>query len=216
MKYWPLIFVMLSALLVGAIYFSSSTSIFVEAKLDSDITCSPQDGGKTYCCAQVLDKDGYHTTTYCTTCDDTKPPSNCTPRERPMTQVNPGRDLSNILGSTVLEESTTLPNLSQSLGANRGGVLQTENNLTFSQANISSSNSSNNTIPSEQSELVMSETLENSTKAVNSGEQVKDESVTTEEGAGEAEDNDKEDENESEDEDKDTDKNDEESQPQEQ
>ena len=44
------------------------------------------------------------------------------------------------------------------------------------QANISSSNSSNNTAPLEQSELVVSDMVENTTKTVDEGEQVEDES----------------------------------------
>jgi hypothetical protein len=53
---------------------------------------------------------------------------------------------------------------------------QLESNLTFSQVNISSSNSSNNTMPLEQSELVVSDTVENTTNTVDEAEQGEDES----------------------------------------
>ena len=64
--------------------------VFVEAVIDGGVSCSPQDGGKTYCCASVIDKNGFGPTTYCTTCDDTNPPSNCTTREKPKVVENPG------------------------------------------------------------------------------------------------------------------------------
>ena len=53
---------------------------------------------------------------------------------------------------------------------------QLESNLTFSQANISSSNSSNDTMPLEQSELVGSDTVENTTIIVDEGKQVENQS----------------------------------------
>jgi hypothetical protein len=81
--------------------------------IDGGIVCNSQGNGKTYCCANVLDKNGYTSTTYCTTCDDTNPPSNCTKREKPMTVVNPGKVLTNILeGGNVLEQQPTDDKLS--------------------------------------------------------------------------------------------------------
>jgi len=46
--------------------------------------------------------------TYCTTCDDTNPPSHCTPREKvERTVVKPGTDVLNALkGSKALELTT--------------------------------------------------------------------------------------------------------------
>jgi hypothetical protein len=88
-------------MLIASVYSLTSAFQFVEGKIDGDISCSSQGNGKTYCCANILDKNGYTSTTYCTMCDDTSPPSNCSPRERPMV-VNPGGDLSNILEGTVL------------------------------------------------------------------------------------------------------------------
>jgi hypothetical protein len=181
-----IISIIAAVMLAGLVYSSSSTFLFVEGVIDGGVSCSPQDGGKTYCCASVLDKNGYTTTTYCTTCDDTNPPSNCTPREKPLV-VNPGRHLSNIL-----EATQTLPNLSQSVGP-RGGVLQTENNLTFSQADISSNNDSNNTLALDQSDLV-SDTVKKPTRTVeNDGGERQDESQTTEEQSDEPVDQDKND-----------------------
>jgi len=83
--------------------------LFVGAVIDGGVSCSPQDGGKTYCCASVIDKNGYSTTTYCTTCDDTNPPSNCTPRETPKAVKNPGKDLSSILEGGVTKGVLELP-----------------------------------------------------------------------------------------------------------
>ena len=110
------LFTVMSALLVTAIYSSSYMfQGFVEAVIDGGISCSPQGDGKTYCCADILDKNGYTSTTYCTMCDDTKPPSNCSPREKPMVLGDPGKDLPRILAGGVLKNpSGELPKLEQS------------------------------------------------------------------------------------------------------
>lgn len=161
MKSRSVVFVGIFALLVGAIYISSAIfQIFVEAAIVSDVSCSPQEGGKTYCCASVLDMKGkdIYPTTYCTTCDNTNPPSNCTPREKPKAVVNPGRDLSNILQGGVLGEVATLPEASVLEGQRAnisilpGGISQAENNLTFSEMN-NSNNDSSNTSATVQSDL---------------------------------------------------------------
>jgi len=57
---------------------------------------------------------GYTGVTYCTTCDDTNPPSHCTPREKIERQgtVKPGTDVLNALkGSKGLDVKT--PSLTQ-------------------------------------------------------------------------------------------------------
>lgn len=173
MHHSAVVIAVLSVMLVLSV-FSSSMFLFVQGVIDGGISCSPQGGGKTYCCASVYDKNDPYSiaTTYCTTCDDTNPPSNCTPREKPAAIVNPGRDLSNILEGGVLEQPTTppsrgpagplkeggvleqptTPQFGQSLGPNFGEFLQNENNMTFSQANITS----NDSIASEQSDLANS------------------------------------------------------------
>jgi len=161
--------------MLGSIYSSSS---IVEGVIDGGVSCSPQGGGKTYCCASVKDKDNiYGYTTYCTTCDDTNPPSNCTPREKPMAVLNPGRDLSNALESSVLEGATTGQRANISIIPE--GILQTENNLTFSQADIGSDNDNNNTMALDHSDLV-SDTVKKPTRTVDDGEE-QDESQTTDE-----------------------------------
>jgi hypothetical protein len=163
------------AVVFGSVYSSSS---IVEGVIDGGVSCSPQGGGKTYCCASVKDKDNiYGYTTYCTTCDDTNPPSNCTPREKPMAVLNPGRDLSNALESSVLEGATTGQRANISIIPE--GILQTENNLTFSQADIGSDNDNNNTMALDHSDLV-SDTVKKPTRTVDDGEE-QDESQTTDE-----------------------------------
>jgi len=128
----------LCALLVGAIYSSFSTFFFVVGEIRGGVSCSPQGGGKTYCCASVDEGETYGAyTTYCTTCDDTNPPSNCTPREKPTAIVNPGSDLTNMLEGGVLEEPKTQPKLSEDVFPKGGGVLeQEENNNTFTKSNV--------------------------------------------------------------------------------
>lgn len=130
--------------------------------------------------------------------NDTNPPSNCTEREKPLVVVNPGKVLSNVLeggvleeptiqpklsenvipkGGGVLDETTTMPNFSQSLGP-KLGVFQTENNLTFSQANISSNDSNNESLALLQSD-VDNDTAEESTRELDAEEE-QDESEETE------------------------------------
>ena len=182
----PVIFIIV-AVMLGSVYSSSS---IVEGVIDGGVSCSPQGGGKTYCCASVKDKDNiYGNTTYCTTCDDTNPPSNCTPREKPMAVLNPGRDLSNALESSVLEGATTGQRANISIIPE--GILQTENNLTFSQADIGSDNDNNNTMALDQSDLV-SDTVKKPTRTVDDGEE-QDESQTIEEPSDEPVDQDKND-----------------------
>jgi hypothetical protein len=143
------------ATIVGVIIMGStlsSTILFANGKIDGDISCSPQGDGKTYCCADILDKNGYTSTTYCTMCDDTKPPSNCTKRERPMTVTNPGL-LSNILegegpGKTSVEGQRA------NISTLTGGILQEDNNLTIAQIGITNNNDSNDTLLQDQSDLV--------------------------------------------------------------
>jgi hypothetical protein len=100
----------------------------------------------------------------------------------------------------ILGEATTFPEASVAKGQRAnisilpGGILQEGNNLTFSQANISSDDSSNNTLTMKQSDLV-SGTPENTSKAVDVGEEEKNQGETTEEtSAEETEDNGDEDE----------------------
>ena len=150
----------------GSVYSSSS---MVEGAIDGGVSCSPQGNGKTYCCASVLDKNGYTTTTYCTTCDDTNPPSNCTPREITMLVVNHGRDLSNTLQSSVLEGATTGQRANITILPS--GILQEDN--------TSSNDDSDNTIALDQSDLV-SDTVKKPARTLDDGEE-QDESQTTEE-----------------------------------
>jgi hypothetical protein len=101
-----------TVLIIASVYaLSFPIQVFVEArKTVVDISCYPQDNGKTRCCGtEVNDKlPTYEGVTYCTTCDDTNPPSHCTPREKvERTVVKPGTDVLNALkGSKALELTT--------------------------------------------------------------------------------------------------------------
>ena len=80
----PMALVLIAALALALIYTSSSTSLVFGKKTVTEITCYPQDG-KTRCCGSEVDDQlvyGYTGVTYCTTCDNTSPPSNCSPREK--------------------------------------------------------------------------------------------------------------------------------------
>lgn len=104
-------FIAADVLIVASVYaLSSPIQVFVEArKTVTEISCYPQDNGKTRCCGSEVDDKlvyGYTGVTYCTTCDDTNPPSHCTPCEKIERQgtVKPGTDVLNALkGSKGLE-----------------------------------------------------------------------------------------------------------------
>ena len=102
-----------TVLIISSVYaLSSPIQVFVEARQTVvEISCYPQDNGKTRCCGSEVDDKlvyGYTGVTYCTTCDDTNPPSHCTPREKvERTVVKPGTDVLNALkGSKGLELTT--------------------------------------------------------------------------------------------------------------
>ena len=133
------ILVVISSLLVAAIYSPSYMfQVFVEGAIDGNVICSPQNG-KTYCCASVLEEGSTYPVAYCTTCDNTNPPSNCTEREKAKVVVNPEKGLSDVLGGGVLEEPKTQPKLSDDVFPKGQGVLdQEENNNTFTKSNVPS------------------------------------------------------------------------------
>jgi len=102
-----------AAVLIFASVYASSSSIQVFGKPShtvTDIQCNSLGNGKTRCCGTVVNNDlpAYEGITYCTTCDDTSPPSHCTPREKiERTVVKPGTDVLNTLkGSKALELTT--------------------------------------------------------------------------------------------------------------
>ena len=102
-----------TVMIIASVYsLSSPIQVFVEArKTVVEISCYPQDNGKTRCCGDEVDDKlvyGYTGVTYCTTCDDTNPPSHCTPREKvERTVVKPGTDVLNVLrGSKGLDVTT--------------------------------------------------------------------------------------------------------------
>jgi hypothetical protein len=70
--------------------------------------------------------------------------------------------------------------------------LQTENNLTFSQKDISSNDDSNNTLALDQSDLV-SDTVKKPARTLDDGGEEQDESQSTEEPSDEPVDQDKND-----------------------
>lgn len=190
------IFMVAISILVGSSYSSFSPFLFVNGVIDGGITCSPQGGGKTYCCASVKDKDNiYGYTTYCTTCDDTNPPSNCTPREKPKAIVNPGKDLSNILEGRTVGKLSTLPDIPGLEGQRAnitilsGGILQKDNNLTLTQNETSSNDNNNNPTQSTKSTIYSEEeptdTL-NQKKTINREDQ--EDSTITGEDTGEKQD----------------------------
>jgi hypothetical protein len=207
MKSKSVIFVALSLLVV--VMYSSSSFIPFQASAAGPISCNRTGTMKITCCQDhVINRTPANPAgtlvTYCTDCDVTGVGesvgpagyTNCGERyiqmsaEEPPMPVLPAA-VARLQEGGVLGEATTLPNLSQSVGP-REGVLQTENNLTFSQADISSNNDSNNTMALDQSNLA-SDTVKKPTRTVENDGEGQDESQTTEEPSDEAVDQDKND-----------------------
>jgi hypothetical protein len=131
------IFVAVSVLFIVSIYASSfRLTVFVEArKTVVEIDCSPQDGGKTRCCGSEVDDKlllygGYTGVVYCTTCDDTQPPSNCTPREKVERVQDSPRDVLtkdlNVKGDKTTND-TTIP---KDFDLKKGDLLTNDNQIT--------------------------------------------------------------------------------------
>lgn len=185
MKSGLVILIVVTVMLVGSVY---SLSTFGRETIVGGVNCTPQGGGKTRCCAVVVDEvvfpDGSYGHTvdnYCTTCDNTNPPSNCTPREKQSVVVNPGRELSNILkggiqsGSVLEEQTTTNPLEGQraNISILPGGIIQ--------EANTSSNDSSSSSIlEMEQSDL-MPDIVKKPSRTVDDDGEDQGESQTTEE-----------------------------------
>src|SRR5918996_72416 len=127
------IFVVISSLFVASIYSTSSIFEVSGAKV-RDIVCSTSGDGKTVrCCGTEYDSKGNYVASWCTTCDNTNPPSNCTEREKPLVVVNPGKVLSDTLQGGVLENPTTAPQLDRDVGPRGEFQELPESNRTFSE-----------------------------------------------------------------------------------
>ncbi|HYF99101.1 MAG TPA: hypothetical protein VD815_03330 [Candidatus Saccharimonadales bacterium] len=63
-----------------------------EKPLEPNYTCDVISGGYLRCCQAFITDDGT-LKDYCTTCDNTKPPSNCTPRMENNPRVETGEDI---------------------------------------------------------------------------------------------------------------------------
>jgi hypothetical protein len=154
-----LILVVISFLVVSVIYGSSSITLRVLAEPSGGISCQRTGTLIVTCCQDhIINRSPANPAgtlvTYCTDCQvgrggTGEPLYDCSERyikmglEQPPVPVPPGavaklQESGGIQGG-VLEKARTLPNLSQSLGQNFGGLLQNENNLTFSQKNQSDS-----------------------------------------------------------------------------
>ncbi len=183
MKSRSVIFVVMSFLVVALIY-SSFTSNTFKASAAGPITCN-RTGTVTITCCQdeVINRSPANPAgtlvTYCTDCEvgpiyGEDVPENCGERyiemglEQPPITPPPAA-VARLQEGVDPGEATTLPEVPV-LEAQRanitilpGGILQTENNTTFSKMNLSS-NDRNNIIAMEQSDLV-SDAEENTTSA---------------------------------------------------
>ena len=131
------IFAVISALLMLTIYTSSLT-LEVSGATRGKIYCLEVPGqDKVQCCQTEFDDEGNPVTTWCTTCDNTDPPSKCTPRTANSGEADPGRELSNTLQGGVLKDPSTIGPLEEEQDEKTGGVFkQPKSNDTFSQDDI--------------------------------------------------------------------------------
>jgi len=196
-----LILVVISFLVVAVICSSSATTLRVLAEPSGPVGCEVSGTVKVTCCQEyIINRSPANPAgtlvTYCTDCDVAPGNTafvNCSERyirmgiERPV-PVPPGAvaklQESGGLQGGVLEKSTTSPNLSQSMGQNFGGLLQNENNLTFSQKDNGSNNDSSddNTLALNQSDSIL-HTGKKVTKAVDDEVQEQDDSSGANEGS---------------------------------
>jgi len=142
-----------ATVLIFASVYALSSSIQVFGKSShtvTDIECHSLDNGKTRCCGTVVNNDlpSYEGITYCTTCDDTNPPSHCTPREKiERTDVKPGTEVMNALKGSkgllattpgVTTDNTKVPKNFTSKGSEllkEGANLERNNNPPSTESN---------------------------------------------------------------------------------
>jgi hypothetical protein len=193
-----LILIVISFLVVAVICSSSVITFRVLADPSGPISCFRTGTVKITCCQDhIINRSPANPAgtlvTYCTDCDIgpggqlVSGATNCSERyikmglEQPPVPVPPAAvarlQESGGLQGGVLEKSTTSPNLSQSMGQNFGGLLQTANNLTFSQKDNSSNDDSRDSSTSalNQSDSILY-TGKKVTKAVDEEVQEQDDS----------------------------------------
>jgi hypothetical protein len=193
-----LILVVISLLVVAVICSSSAITLRVLAEPSGKIGCERTGTLKVKCCQEhIINRSPANPAgtlvNYCTDCElgpggTYDSIHNCSERyieaylEQPPPISSPTGPLKALqesggFQSGVLGKVTTLPNLSQSMGQNFGGLLQNENNLTFSQKNNGSNNDSsdNNTLALNQSDSVL-HTGKKATKAMDNEVQEQDDS----------------------------------------
>ena len=204
------IFVVISFLGLAVIYSSfPSTAFQALAEPSGQIHCKRTGTVAATCCQDhIINRSPANPAgtlvTYCTDCNyyvDTAGDyhiKDCGERyiamaaEEPIT-VPPSavKQLQGILGeATTLPEVSVLEAQRANISILSGGILQAENNLTFSQKDISSNNDNNNTMALDQSDLG-SDTVKKPTRTVDDGVEGQDESQTTEEPSDEPVDKDK-------------------------
>lgn len=189
-----LILVVISFLVVSVIYSSSSITLLVLAEPSGPVGCERTGTVKVTCCQEhIINRSPANPAgtlvTYCTDCDIAPGSTafvNCseryirmgieTPVPVPPIAIERLQESGGLQGGP-LEKARTLPNLSQSLGTNFGGLLQNENNLTFSQKDNGSNNdnSDDNTLALNQSDSVL-HTGKKATKAMDDEVQEQDDS----------------------------------------
>ena len=134
MHSWPVIFALISFLIVLTIN-SSFFSFEVSGVTRGKIWCMETDSSreKVQCCQSEFDSKGNFLNTWCTTCDNTQPPSNCSPREN-ANPVAPSREVMDVLQGGVFKNPQVVPELEQEEDSKTGGVFeQPESNNTLSE-----------------------------------------------------------------------------------
>jgi hypothetical protein len=136
------------ALVLTMIFASPVVAVDAEPKKPSyECNYIPDSGtiGKVECCdmsSDPKDENGV----YCTTCDNTQPPSNCTPREPVVYRVDPKIfDEDNVIQEGGIFSQDTPGNSSVSEGVDKntiqeGGTFSENTGLSDSNANIDTNN----------------------------------------------------------------------------
>jgi hypothetical protein len=165
-----MILVIVTFLLFILLCSSASTSIvFAKPVKKGPIECNNSaDNLKITCCQTQTSSNG-QTATYCTTCDNTAPPSNCGPRfikqENPPPSVGPAQPLSTppppsnattpppVSPSPTKQQTQTTTTCPDGSAPDANGQCPTQNLQSLTNSNNGGSNgnsNSNNNVPSQQ------------------------------------------------------------------
>jgi hypothetical protein len=146
--------------LLTALSIAGTISLNVNAKDNAvgSYRCFPQDDGETVLCCQLFQGDNKDHKWYCSYCDNTSPPSNCSPRFEARNGV--GEDIAVPPTEGVSDDPEAGDDRNPSIPPTGGVVDETENDDNSGSDN-ESPDTPTNTIPRKGGDLDTSDLNEN-------------------------------------------------------